>query len=470
MKTAHDRLVRSSLTLLVVIALVTAARESTAARNFRLRRTVVVGDSLLAGFGSNGFVRFGKPGQVDSSPSWIARRAHVRLPQPLMEEPGTPPQLRIVDDNRNGALDPEEVRVTSSGIGFRVDPDIQVRNLAVPGEDTLSVFDEISPEDIADQIISGNVEGRDVLKFLILGLPIKNGSVSQVTRAKALNPSFIIVWIGNNDLLSTATRTDPNAESLGPFEFGQRIQRLLFELSSTGADMVIANLPDPVGIAALRRAAGDVTSCRLPNGTTAPVAPDDLLSIDLDRSSLPVPPCGKVLDANERAVIRDRVMAFNAQLALAAQQVETNQGVQIGVVDMFSRFEAFGRDGIDLDNDGTPDLTTRYLGGFFSLDGIHPTKTGNALIANEFISAIDARFGESIPPVDVARVARRDPLAHSRFRPSGEVPFGLIGDSPTDDLADSLQSSFDRVERRADRLGDKLEKFFDRVGDFFDDF
>jgi hypothetical protein len=234
--------------------------------------------------------------------------------------------------------------------------------------------------------------------------------------------------------------------------------------------MAIANLPDPVGIASLRRAAGEVTSCRQPDGSTVPVADDDLLSIDLDTSLLPVPPCSKVLDAAERATIRDRVVAFNAQLAFAAQQVETNQGVNIAVVDMFSRFEALARDGVDLDNNGTPDLTTRYLGGIFSLDGIHPSKTGNALIANEFIAAINARFGESIPPVDVAKVARRDPLAHSRFRPSGEVPFGLIGDTPGDDLENELDESFGRIERRANRLGDRLERFFDRLGDFFDDF
>jgi lysophospholipase L1-like esterase len=462
LRTTDEAFIRRALPVLLVLGVLVAASDVAAqGRTHRLRRLVVVGDSLLAGYSSNGFVRFGRAGQVDSAPARIARQARVRLPQPLMRGPGVPPQLRIADDDRDGALDPGEVRVTSEGIGFRVDPDVQVRNLAVPGEDTASVFEEISAEDVGGQIISGDVSGRDVLKYLILGLPTRNGSVSQVTRARALNPSFIIVWIGSNDLLGVATRTDPGAESLGPFDFGERIRRLLFELSSTGADMAIANLPDPAGIASLRRAAGEVTSCRQQNGTTVPVAADDLLSIDLDSSQLPVPPCGEVLDAGERAAIRDRVIAFNTRLALAAEQVETNQGVSIAVVDIFSRFEVLGRDGVDLDNDGTPDLTTRYLGGIFSLDGIHPSKTGNALIANEFIAAINARYGESIPLVDVAKVARRDPLARSRFRPAGEVPFGLIG-GPGDDLENELDESFDRIERRARRLGDRLERFFDR--------
>src|SRR5437879_13800889 len=60
---------------------------------FRLRRTVVVGDSLLAGFGSGGFVGVGRPGQVDSAPAFIARRAHVRLPLPFMTAPHAPPPL-----------------------------------------------------------------------------------------------------------------------------------------------------------------------------------------------------------------------------------------------------------------------------------------------------------------------------------------------------------------------------------------
>ena len=107
---------------------------------FRLRRTVVVGDSLLAGFGSGGLVGVGRPGQVDSAPAFVARRAHVRLPLPFMDAPGVPPPLVIVDANRNGRLDRGEVRRTSGGLGFRADPDKTARNLAVPGEDTGSVF------------------------------------------------------------------------------------------------------------------------------------------------------------------------------------------------------------------------------------------------------------------------------------------------------------------------------------------
>ncbi|HYV62622.1 MAG TPA: hypothetical protein VE958_08100 [Bryobacteraceae bacterium] len=55
-------------------------------------------------------------------------------------------------------------------------------------------------------------------------------------------------------------------------------------------------------------------------------------------------------------------------------------------------------------------LSTEFLGGVFSLDGIHPTYTGHALIANEFIRALNTQFAAGIPPVSVGQVAASDPL------------------------------------------------------------
>jgi len=449
---------RRNLTL-ATLALLSLPWTAGAQPSARLRRMVVVGDSLLAGFGSGGLVGTGRPGQIDSAPAFIARRAHVPLRQPLMGRPGVPAQLRIVDANRNGVLDAGEVRRTDSGLGFRSDTNHRARNLAVPGEDSASVFDTISPQGVAGEIAGGNPDGRDVLKFLILGFPLRSGSVSQITAAHDLNPSFILVWIGNNDLLDMATMTNPGAITVSPAQFGDRYRRLLGQLADTGAGMAVANLPDPTHVAALRRASTDVTSCRTPDGATHPVAADDLLSVDLDPRLLPVPPCGKVLDATERAAVRATVDAFNAQIAAAVQETSAARGVQIALVDVAGAIDGIARDGVDLNGDGTPEVTTSYLGGLFSLDGIHPTRTGNAILANVFIQAIDATFGETIPQVNVARVAARDPLAHSRFRPAGEPPFGLINDDD-DELESFFTNIYDDIARNADDLRDHLKDFF----------
>ena len=67
-----------------------------------------------------------------------------------------------------------------------------------------------------------------------------------------------------------------------------------------------------------------------------------------------------------------------------------------------------------------------------------------------------ARFGEGLLPMNIARVARRDPLTRSRFRPAGEPPFGLFGDGTDDELADFFGTTFKRVELGARSLRDDL--------------
>ena len=59
----------------------------------------------------------------------------------------------------------------------------------------------------------------------------------------------------------------------------------------------------------------------------------------------------------------------------------------------------------------------------------------------------------------MARVAARDPLARSRIRPAGEVPFGVIGDSEGEDLEAFFTRTFARI---ADGIDD-LRRRFDRL-------
>jgi lysophospholipase L1-like esterase len=50
---------------------------------------------------------------------------------------------------------------------------------------------------------------------------------------------------------------------------------------------------------------------------------------------------------------------------------------------------------------GNYHMTASYItGGTFSLDGIHPSARGYAYIANQFLKAIEATYGSSIPEVN----------------------------------------------------------------------
>lgn len=453
--TTRNWVVRALLVASAGVVLCLGISRTSEARTARLRRLVVVGDSLLAGFSNGGLVVRGKMGQRDGAAALVARRAGVRLSQPMIDRPGFPPPLRIEDDNLNRSLDPGEVRRTPFPLGFRRDPDRVVRNLAVPGEDVRSVFDQIDADDVAARILSGNAAGREVMKFVILGLPVRSGEVSQVTRAQELAPTFLLVWLGSNDVLGMATHTNPAAHDLTAAEFGVAYRRVLDALAATGAGMAVANLADVTHVAALRPAAGEVASCRRADGTTQPVAPDDLLSIYLDRALLPVPPCGRVLDVAEQAMARDVVVRFNAEIAAAVAAVEQARGVSIALVDMFALLDQAAASGVDVRGDGSLVLTTDYLGGIFSLDGVHPTKAGHALLANAFIDAVNARFGEAIPRVDVARVASRDRLVGNRFRPAGEPPFGVVAGNE-----DTVESAFDEVKENLDDIADEVADIF----------
>jgi lysophospholipase L1-like esterase len=51
--------------------------------------------------------------------------------------------------------------------------------------------------------------------------------------------------------------------------------------------------------------------------------------------------------------------------------------------------------------DGVGYNTEFVSGGFFSLDGIHASFRGYAIIANEFIKAVNAKYGSTVPLANV---------------------------------------------------------------------
>ena len=50
---------------------------------------------------------------------------------------------------------------------------------------------------------------------------------------------------------------------------------------------------------------------------------------------------------------------------------------------------------------GSGGISSAFIqGGGFSLDGVHPTARGYAVVANEMMDAIEAAFGATLPPVN----------------------------------------------------------------------
>lgn len=360
-----------------------------------LSRLVVVGDSLSAGFQNGSLIESAQP---NGYAALIAAQAGVELPLPLIASPGVPNVLTLVSPGPPPIIAP--VPGVSPG---RVDPFLQPFNLAVPGhrlQDALNLRPNLPVNSLTDLVLG-------FPRTFILGQPPQ----SQIEQAETLMPTTVIVWLGNNDALGAALSGDP--AFLTPVaSFEASYIEVMNRLAATGATLVVANIPDVTVVPALATAEEVAERVGLPLSVIGPIlgiGPGDFVTqaaFGLIPAILANPATGPlpgqaVLTAAEAATIRARVDEFNA---IIAEQAAAHGAV---LVDIHSLVENFDERGYV---SGGQRLTTDFLGGLFSLDGIHPTNTGYALIANEFIHALNTQAAAGIPPVNVRKVQRNDPL------------------------------------------------------------
>jgi len=100
-----------------------------------------------------------------------------------------------------------------------------------------------------------------------------------------------------------------------------------------------------------------------------------------------------VLTPEEQEAVQTAVAAYNQTIAALAQLYD------LGLVDANSFYNTVVETGVPL-ADGSVVTDAYATGGGFSLDGIHPSPRGSALLANEFIKVMEAEFGAVLPRVD----------------------------------------------------------------------
>jgi hypothetical protein len=101
-----------------------------------------------------------------------------------------------------------------------------------------------------------------------------------------------------------------------------------------------------------------------------------------------------VLSKNEIKEIETATDAYNATIKTVAD------AKGLAIVDAKQIMIDLGKNGITANNFT---LTSTFVtGGAFSLDGIHPSPRGYALIANEFIKAINIKYGSNLKGVSFA--------------------------------------------------------------------
>ena len=364
--------------------------------------TVFIGDSLTAGYQSGSLL---DTQQVHGWAPLVATQAQFSIALPLIAYPGAPNVMKLV------ALGPPPVITTVAGTTTgRDDFSTQPTDLAVPGaflKDAISTVALVNP-----------TPGQQQINQLVLGYPgLGYGQVlSQLGFAVKAQPTTIFLWIGNNDALVAALSGTPTAmTSTADFtsQYTSLIQQLI---TQTPSHLVIGNIPDVTLVPYLQPAAGVLAqysaATHLPVATLSAlfgiVAGDYVTPAGLTQISAILAGTQKttisdagVLTAAEAATAKQQVTAYNQVIAAQAKTANAT------LVDINALFNQVAANGVTI-NGVTG--TTAFLGGVFSLDGIHPTNTGYAVVANTFIDTMNASFNTKTADVALGPVAAADPL------------------------------------------------------------
>ena len=290
------------------------------------------------------------------------------------------------------------------GIGGREPPADQTYNLSVPGFTVANalLYPFNLPPTNAIDAMSDSILAEGIMACG--PFPVGPGPqlyVSELGCAVQLHPQTILVSIGNNDALQALTfGIDPTDHATFTANYGS----FLAGLASTGAHIVVSNIPDVTAIPFLVPVPVFNVVCpgvTLPSGTTdADFVVSNLLN--------PMPPM--VFSICTNFAIRSASLIAHTQAAVVDfNQVIADTARHFGavVVDVNGLFAQLAKNGITV---GGHHLTTQFFGGLFSLDGIHPTNTGYAILANETIKTMNTQLHTGIPPISVEQVAKTDPL------------------------------------------------------------
>ena len=265
-------------------------------------------------------------------------------------------------------------------------------------------------------------------------------SSSILSDAVAKNPTFFSVMLGLNDVLNYALK-GATSESITPVAgaigigFEASINNIVNKLTANGAKGIIANIPsiksmayfntitwnslklDAANAESLTNAYTNLDSTKFHEGINPFIIEDVnvpflgfrqavegefiLLNVPLENvkcgpkwgSVNPIPDqyCLTLAEIND---IENAITNYNTILRNTA----SSKGLAfVDVNAFFAKIKSgFVYNGVTIN-------ATFVSGGAYSLDGLNLTARGNALLANEFIKAINATYRSTIPQVDAIK-------------------------------------------------------------------
>jgi len=320
------------------------------------------------------------------------------------------------------------VYTAATALRARVNPAITPFDVGIPGQtvhEALYQYGAVTNCNGASTSALGSLVGDEAATISpVLGT--FGANVSQISAAVSLKPTVVTVWLGSNDLLKYALSGGAYAAT-DPASLYTDMVSIITQLQATGAKVAVANLFDVLDASYFTSPAELQTYLTL-HDVPAPLQSYYLalvpaqgylllsgflkvvgaLAADAANPSLaPVNPnllATDVLPGTFAASVQTYNDDYNTQIAAA---VTKTGAVLVDVHSAYAQLYAGGGYPVNLPTC----CSTIFGGGLTSLDGIHPSNTGYAIIANVFIQTLDQSYGLTIPPVNVGTIYATDPYA-----------------------------------------------------------
>lgn len=372
----------------------TEPSESVNTGEVNFAKFISIGNSLTAGYQSGALY---KSAQIYSYGNLIANQVNTSYEQPIISDPGIGGRMVIK------SLEPFATESQpSSGIPENSGLATSYNNLGIPGI--------ILADVLATEASPSNYVGANPLIDVVL-----RGKGSVLTQALNFQPTFMTVWIGNNDILGYATSggLSPYTPTEGDVTFGALYTQLLGAIAQAGVkNVVVANIPDVASIPFFTTVGGQLLLQGIP-AIVGTKSDGSIAQLDLTKNLLTLRasaelaagkgqspdnplPNSVILDEDEIRIAKTVIASYNSSINSAASQFGFK------VADMHSFFNDIAQNGIVADG---VNFSAIYVnGGLFSLDGVHPTSQGYAIVANKFIEVINKEYSAKIPFVNVAAI------------------------------------------------------------------
>lgn len=276
-----------------------------------------------------------------------------------------------------------------------------------------------------------------------------------LAQALSLAPTFMSIELGANEVLGYGTAGGFAASLFPPANYAALLSAVINTIHGTLPNTKVAlfNVPVVTGapffstFSPITQNVTDGTPLGLlvnENGTVRSMLPTDYVLLTAGDSlarGTGFPASGynylnPAAPGNNRPLRDDQVLSGPEADSLRAVAAAMNAAVDsvslrpfVVKVDLDGMLAAAAVNGLQV---GLTTYTTDFVtGGLFSLDGVHPTDVAHAAVANLMIDAVNARFGSTVPRLNVSQWATG---SSSRMRPArGERPYeGLRLDTSGD--------------------------------------